>query len=246
MEHGFLSQQGSGGGRGVTEKDLNRNKKNTFSGIGVTTESDDTMSDDNPIGVASAIQEGVTPSVVDMTVEIDTQNSLEDTTVPESFPTLTTLKVNVRTLFTPGGNGIDVVVLLVSIRVVNAKFANTAYGFFLGKKVAYSVVANYVRNTWGKYGLKEDVSTVPVWDKFHGVPVMAFSEDGLSVIATKLDGSDKGYGTNSFLEQWRDSYPDNDDYDPYDDDMYENHDLSEHLQSICDDLDITVRDRKKK
>ncbi|GJT88268.1 retrovirus-related pol polyprotein from transposon TNT 1-94 [Tanacetum coccineum] len=60
------------------------------------------------------------------------------------------------------------------------------------------------------------------------------------------DGSDKGYGTNSLLEQWRDSYLDNDDYDSYDDDMYENHDMSERLQSICDDLDITVRDRKKK
>nr|GEV93921.1 hypothetical protein [Tanacetum cinerariifolium] len=58
--------------------------------------------------------------------------------------------------------------------------------------------------------------------------------------------SDKGYGTNSLLEQWMDSYLDNDDYDPYDDNMYENHDLSEHLQSICDDLDITVRGRKKK
>nr|GEU98445.1 putative reverse transcriptase domain-containing protein [Tanacetum cinerariifolium] len=58
--------------------------------------------------------------------------------------------------------------------------------------------------------------------------------------------SDKGYGTNCLLEQWRDSYPGNDDYDSYDDDMYENHDLSEHLQSICDDLDITVHDRKKK
>ncbi|GKD49054.1 hypothetical protein Tco_1278030, partial [Tanacetum coccineum] len=58
--------------------------------------------------------------------------------------------------------------------------------------------------------------------------------------------SGKGYGTNSLLEQWRDSYPDNDDYDPYDDDKYENHDMSEHLQSICDDLDITVRGRKKK
>ncbi|GJZ72210.1 hypothetical protein Tco_0636061, partial [Tanacetum coccineum] len=39
---------------------------------------------------------------------------------------------------------------------------------------------------------------------------------------------------------------DNDDYDPYDDDVYENHDLSEHLKSICDDLDITVRGKKKK
>nr|GEX93147.1 hypothetical protein [Tanacetum cinerariifolium] len=37
----------------------------------------------------------------------------------------------------------------------------------------------------------------------------------------------------------RDSYPDNDNYDPYDDDMYENHDTSKHLQSICDDLDST-------
>nr|GEW84523.1 hypothetical protein [Tanacetum cinerariifolium] len=33
------------------------------------------------------------------------------------------------------------------------------------------------------------------------------------------DGSDKGYGTNSLLEQWKDSYSDNDDYDPYDDDI---------------------------
>ncbi|GJY81713.1 putative reverse transcriptase domain-containing protein [Tanacetum coccineum] len=114
--------------------------------------------------------------------------------------------------------------------------ANTAYGFFLGKRVAYPVVANYVRNTWGKYGLvrsmfslstelfsfhfsfmvgldamlengpwfirnnplilrkwhpdekllKEDVSTIPVWVKLHGVPVTAFSEDDLSIIATKL------------------------------------------------------------
>ncbi|GKC37548.1 hypothetical protein Tco_1049932, partial [Tanacetum coccineum] len=68
----------------------------------------------------------------------------------------------------------------------------------------------------------------------------------LRISTSDKDGSDKGYGTNSLLEEWRDSYPDNDDYDPYDDDMYENHDLSEHLQSICDDLDITVRGRKKK
>ncbi|GJY66446.1 probable pre-mRNA-splicing factor ATP-dependent RNA helicase DEAH5 [Tanacetum coccineum] len=166
--------------------------------------------------------------------------------------------------------------------------------------------------------LKEDVSTVPIWVKLHGVPVTNFSDDGLSAIATKLvmielradmelkenivvampnitrdghykwkpprlldnnrnllvptstmesdskvevvfdetanlriptsgkDRRDNGYDTNSLLEQWRDSYPDNDDYDLYDDDIYENHDLSEHLQSICDDLVITVRDRKKK
>ncbi|GKE36464.1 probable leucine-rich repeat receptor-like protein kinase [Tanacetum coccineum] len=207
MERGFLSQKGSGGGRGVKEKDLNRNKKNTSSGIGVSMDSEDTMNDDTPIGVESAVQEGATPSVVDMTVEIGRRLLLR-------------LKVNVPTLFTPGGNGIDVVVPVDFIHAISERFANTAYGFFLGKKLAYPVVANYVRNTWGKYGLirsmfssstglfsfqfssmdgldamlenspwfirnnlfilkkwhpdenllKEDVSTVPVWVKLHGVP----------------------------------------------------------------------------
>ncbi|GKG58982.1 hypothetical protein Tco_0602691, partial [Tanacetum coccineum] len=74
----------------------------------------------------------------------------------ESFPTLTKLvtttvsnapgkssyanitgktsrkKVNVRTLFTPGGNGIDGVILVDSIRTISERFANTAYGYFLG------------------------------------------------------------------------------------------------------------------
>ncbi|GKC77003.1 hypothetical protein Tco_1127777 [Tanacetum coccineum] len=34
---------------------------------------------------------------------------------------------------------------------------------------------------------REDVGNVPVWVKIHGGPVTAFSEDDLSVIATKLD-----------------------------------------------------------
>ncbi|GJR65105.1 hypothetical protein Tco_0011170 [Tanacetum coccineum] len=94
-----------------------------------------------------------------------------DTAIPESFPPLTKpvtttvgnapgkssyanitgkpsgKKVNVPTLFTPGGNGIDVVVPVDYIRAIIERFANTAYGFFLGKKVAYPVVAKYVRNT---------------------------------------------------------------------------------------------------
>ncbi|GJT82962.1 hypothetical protein Tco_1057304 [Tanacetum coccineum] len=48
-------------------------------------------------------------------------------------------------------------------------------------------------------------------------------------------------------EQWRDSYG-NGNYndDPNDDDMYEGQDLPEELQTICDNLDIRVRGRKKK
>ncbi|GJS91761.1 hypothetical protein Tco_0774397, partial [Tanacetum coccineum] len=51
----------------------------------------------------------------------------------------------------------------------------------------------------------------------------------LRISTSGKEGSDKGYRTNSLLEQWRDSYLDNDDYDPYDDDMYENHDMFEYL-----------------
>ncbi|GJS43337.1 putative reverse transcriptase domain-containing protein [Tanacetum coccineum] len=56
-----------------------------------------------------------------------------------------------------------------------------------------------------------------------------------------------GYGTNSLLEQWKESYENDDyDYDPYDDDMYEGQEIPDKLQSICDNLDIKVRGCKKK
>ncbi|GJW97094.1 hypothetical protein Tco_0178902 [Tanacetum coccineum] len=126
------------------------------------------------------------------------------------------------------GNGIDVVVPVELIQAISEWFVNTAYGFFLGKRVAYPVVANYDRNTWGKmvHGsfviirlffewnpdvdlLKEDVGNVLVWVKLHGVLVTAFSEDGLSAIATKL-GTPlmlDSYTSDMCLQSWgRSSY----------------------------------------
>nr|GEW05069.1 hypothetical protein [Tanacetum cinerariifolium] len=158
MERGLLSQKGSGGGRGVKEKCVNRNSTNTFFGIGLSTESNDTMNEDTSVGVASTVKEGVTPSAVDLMMEKDKLSSLEDTTVPEPFPPLSTPVTTTGNA--PGKFSYAII---------------TAYGFFLGKRVAYPVVANY-----------EDVSTVIVWVKLHVVPVTTFSEDGLSAIATKL------------------------------------------------------------
>ncbi|GJS29650.1 DNA helicase [Tanacetum coccineum] len=164
---GFLDS-GGGGGKKKKKNNSNDSPINTVMEsadgdelnevLRTTLDSEDTMNDDSPSGVASKVREGVTPS-------------MDDTTIPGSFPPLSTpvstttgnapgkssyanitgkpsgKKVNVRTLFTPGGNGIDVVVPVDSIRAISECFANTAYGFFLGKKVAYLVVANYVRNT---------------------------------------------------------------------------------------------------
>nr|GFA87605.1 hypothetical protein [Tanacetum cinerariifolium] len=56
-----------------------------------------------------------------------------------------------------------------------------------------------------------------------------------------------GYGTQSLLEQWKDSHElDDYAYDPYDDDMYEGQEIPEMLQAFCNNLDIRVRGRKKK
>nr|GFD28040.1 hypothetical protein [Tanacetum cinerariifolium] len=56
-------------------------------------------------------------------------------------------------------------------------------------------------------------------------------------IARSMASERLGFGNQSLLEQWRDSYGNGDyDDDPYDDDMYEVQDL----QALCDNLDIRV------
>ncbi|GKC30601.1 putative reverse transcriptase domain-containing protein [Tanacetum coccineum] len=146
--------------------------------------------------------------------------------------------VNFRTLNRSADNGADVAVTLefFLLQAISDRFANSVYGFFKGKGIAYHVVKIYVKNTWSKYGLvklmmnstnklfffkfnskdrmdvmlkygpwfihniplilkkwtldwnllKDDVGNVPVWVKFHNVPITAFSKDGLSAIETKL------------------------------------------------------------
>ncbi|GJU77852.1 putative RNA-directed DNA polymerase [Tanacetum coccineum] len=66
-------------------------------------------------------------------------------------------------------------------------------------------------------------------------------------MASFLASKKVGYGTNSLLEQWKETYENADyDYDPYDDEMYEGHKISNKIQSICENLDIKVRGRRKK
>ncbi|GJY14615.1 reverse transcriptase domain-containing protein, partial [Tanacetum coccineum] len=71
------------------------------------------------------------------------------------------------------------------------------------------------------------------------------SEDEVASVANDMARSmayERGFGTQSLLEQWRDSYGNGDyDDDPYDDDMYKGQDLSHELQAIGDNLDIRVR-----
>ncbi|GJT10262.1 retrotransposon protein, putative, ty1-copia subclass [Tanacetum coccineum] len=87
--------------------------------------------------------------------------------------------MNFRTLYTLGGNGVDVVVPFSSMGGLNAILENGPW--FVHNNPLILKKWNLDVNL-----LKEDVENIPVWVKLHGVPVTAFSEDGLSVIATKL------------------------------------------------------------
>nr|GEV30296.1 hypothetical protein [Tanacetum cinerariifolium] len=151
-------------------------------GIGLFTSSDDTL---NEVPV-SAVKEGVTPSMFDINVEKKKLSSLEHTTVLGSFLPLPTHVTTSAGNAPDKGNMNDVVVPVESIRAISERFANIAYGFFLGKRLAYLVVVNYVRSTLDVYLLKDDVRNMLVWVKLHGVPTIAFSKDGLSAIAMKL------------------------------------------------------------
>ncbi|GKD51415.1 putative reverse transcriptase domain-containing protein [Tanacetum coccineum] len=224
MERGFLSQKGDGGRRGVKEKNgvaPSAKEKNEAVKDGVAPSI--TVASGNNIGTQEANSvkaghdnlhgENVRETPINFTANPNKGTSYANLFIGES----TRKSVNFRTLITPARNGIDVAVPVESIRVISERFVNTAYGFFLEKRVAYPVVANYVRNTWvssmdgldsmlengpwfirnnplilKKWDpdvnlLKEDVVNVLVWVKLHGVPVTPFSEDGLSVIVTKLD-----------------------------------------------------------
>ncbi|GJR30484.1 retrotransposon protein, putative, ty1-copia subclass [Tanacetum coccineum] len=130
IERGFLSQKGSEVERGVKEK--------------------------SKVVVS---KDGVSPSVIVETVVKEKQSSLVDTSIPnveksglgsyQPLPTPGSTPVG----NTPRMSSVDIVVPVKSIRVISERFVYTGYGFFLGKRVAYLIVANYVRNTLGKYGL---------------------------------------------------------------------------------------------
>ncbi|GKB18421.1 putative reverse transcriptase domain-containing protein [Tanacetum coccineum] len=53
------------------------------------------------------------------------------------------------------------------------------------KNIAFPLVKNYVNNTWGKFGL-QNLTKIDDEVKLYNVPVLAYSRDGLSLIATQI------------------------------------------------------------
>ncbi|GJZ66303.1 putative reverse transcriptase domain-containing protein [Tanacetum coccineum] len=103
MNHGFLD---SGGRKN------NHRKKSDKTGTGSVTESNETLNDATP-SVDTVEKEVVSPSVVDEIVAKEKKSPLVNST-GLGLPT----KLNFRTLFTPGDNGIDVVVPVKFIKAI--------------------------------------------------------------------------------------------------------------------------------
>ncbi|GKB86355.1 zinc knuckle CX2CX4HX4C containing protein, partial [Tanacetum coccineum] len=130
--------------------------------------------------------------------------------------------------------GAAVAIPIEAVEEVSARFENTLYGYFIGNRLAFPTVENYVKNTWAKFGLKrimldedfflfqfdtkegmekviesgpwlirgmplilnvltpnsflrkEEIKKASVWVKLHHVPIVAYSEVGLSLITTQI------------------------------------------------------------
>ncbi|GKD46610.1 hypothetical protein Tco_1271255 [Tanacetum coccineum] len=50
--------------------------------------------------------------------------------------------------------GAAVAIPIKAVEEVSSRFVNTLYGYFIGKRLAFPLVENYVKNTWAKFGLE--------------------------------------------------------------------------------------------
>ncbi|GJV94535.1 TMV resistance protein N [Tanacetum coccineum] len=65
-------------------------------------------------------------------------------------------KINFRTMVNPDKvDNSDFILPMATVNATKHKFENTLVGFFVGKKVAFPLVKNYVTNTWNKFGFKK-------------------------------------------------------------------------------------------
>ncbi|GJR74204.1 hypothetical protein Tco_0086569 [Tanacetum coccineum] len=124
----------------------------------------------------------------------------------KSFASLVTIeavtsKVNFRSLDSnkPINAKTEVKILKASILDVHSRFGFRLYSYFVGKIVAFPVVEYYTKNAWKKFGLDSVIMNSKGFFffkfasiegmngvKFHDIPIVAITANGLSVMDTKL------------------------------------------------------------
>ncbi|GJX25504.1 zinc finger, CCHC-type containing protein [Tanacetum coccineum] len=171
----------------------------------------------------------------------DDKLMIDSTTRPVSYvsalkPETRTKKVNFYELQPQESvEDADLKIPKALIEEVSGRVGNTLYGYFIGKRLAFPIVENYIWNAWSKFGIQkvmmntkgffffkfatkkgledvlkagpwmiqntpiilmawtprttlmiEDLTKVPVWFKLHDVPMVAYTANGLILIATKI------------------------------------------------------------
>nr|GEW11018.1 hypothetical protein [Tanacetum cinerariifolium] len=232
MKQGFLSQKGSENGRGVKEK----NQKHALN---------------NEVAIDSAVPSAIIASwnnngtqdenvgLCSCTFPLDEGNVLINTNDPNnsgpslSGPTslsyaraMTELRFDVELK--------DIIMVAMPKLVDDDDVGTNGRNSKSAGKGSLNVVHGSSSNT----SIIEKVVTKGNEDSKSEVEVVFDETANLMALTSLKCESDSGYGTNSLLKQWRETKRD-DDYDPYDDYLYEIHDMSEDLQAICDNLDIT-------
>ncbi|GKC97447.1 putative reverse transcriptase domain-containing protein [Tanacetum coccineum] len=177
----------------IGRKNNHRKKTSIDTGTSLISKSYGTLNDATPrVDVAKEV---VSPSMIDDTVKKEKLSPVVTTT--ESYPPLPThvttsagnapgkssyanvtgkpsgKKLNFHTLFTPGVMGL----MWLSRWSLSGKYGLVRSMFSLSTRL-FSF--QFSSMDW------LDAMLENVWVKLHGVPVTAFSEDGLSAIATKL------------------------------------------------------------
>ncbi|GJX57445.1 zinc knuckle CX2CX4HX4C containing protein [Tanacetum coccineum] len=98
-------------------------------------------------------------------------------------------KANFRSLYSDNlCNGVDFTIPRKVVERVSTHFENTVYGYFIGKRVAFSIVEYYmIRNIpvilkkWNMNSslLIEELTRIMVWVKIHDFPLQVFSKDDI-------------------------------------------------------------------
>ncbi|GJX81470.1 retrovirus-related pol polyprotein from transposon TNT 1-94 [Tanacetum coccineum] len=102
------------------------------------------------------VDESTKPSdPIVQSVDINTKSTLYAGAAGASAKDQPKVNSNFRTLVAdPVFDGVNISIPRKVVKKVSTRFEHTLYGYFIGKRMAFSVVEYYARNNWAKHGLK--------------------------------------------------------------------------------------------
>ncbi|GJS36480.1 zinc knuckle CX2CX4HX4C containing protein, partial [Tanacetum coccineum] len=142
-----------------------------------------------------------------------------------SKPVPSKSKANFRSLFSENlYEGASFSIPSKVVKTISTRFANTLYGYFIGKRMAFLVVGKIwfggcskertmmncnspiILKKWTMNTrlCKDELTSILVWVKIHDVPIQVFSEDGLSIITSQIGKPIMldSYTSSMCIESW--------------------------------------------